>query len=200
MDNPFILLAIAIGLLVIFYFLFRRTPAQAPGQNEKGGNGEEEMFTFDPKQDVAKPVSRRKVTIIAPTQTIGGVKRKLRVEAKDLPTLAGIQVPKGKGIDALLVLVMDDRVLFADSDQEVYEFDPPLTYVIEYTKEDAAAAPKDDKGTPRLSIVTGYPTEDGWKFERLDTLVEPNPANGGGTLTAKLSKMNPKDPKWIGQP
>jgi hypothetical protein len=158
------------------------------------------MFTFDPQQNVAKPPSRRKVTVTAPVQKIGGAKRRLRVEAGDLPTLAEIQVPKGKGIDALLVLVINDRVLFADSDQEIYEFDPPLSYAIEYTKEDAAAAPQDANGIPKLSIVTGYQAEDGWKFERLDTQVEPNPATGGGMLTAKQSNMHPKDPKWIGIP
>lgn len=200
MDNPFILLALAIALLVIFYFLFRRLPAGATNPDGNGGTSKDEMFSFDPQRDGIKPVSRRKVTVTAPAQTIGGKKHKLRVEAKELPTLAEIQVPKGKGIDALIVLVIDDRVLFADSDQEVYEFNPPLTYTIEYTKEDAAAAPKDGNGAPRLSIVTGYPADNGWKFERLDTQVEPNTATGGGTLTAKLSKLYPKDPKWIGQP
>lgn len=198
MNNPFILLGIAFGLLVIFYFLFRRAPASGP--DETGKSTEQDTFTFDPQSDTLKPVSRRKVTVTAPAQTIAGVKRRLRVEAKDLPSLEDIQAPEGKGILKLLVLLIDDRVMLADTDEEIYEFDPPLTYAVEYTQEDAAAAPKNADGTPTLSIVTGYPAEDGWKFERLDTKVESNPATGGGTLTAEQWTMHPQDPKWVGIP
>lgn len=198
MNNPFILLGIAFGLLVIFYFLFRRAPA--PGPDENGKTLEEDVFTFDPQRDLLKPVCRRKVTVTAPVQTIAGVKHRLRVEARDLPNLPDIQVPDGKGIDALLVLVIDDRVLLDDSDQEVYDFEQPLVYTIEYTNEDADAAPKNDDGTPKLSIVTGYLAEDGWKFAQLGTTLEANPSTGGGTLTARQWTMHPKDPKWIGIP
>lgn len=197
MNNPFVLLGIAFGLLVVFYFLFRRKPAQSPGQDDK--LAEQDVFIFDPAREQIKPLSRRKVTVMAPAQTVAGVKRKLRVEAKNLPTI-DVQVPQGKGIDALLVLVIDDRVMLADSDQELFEFNPPLTYSIEYTKEDAEGVSKNVDGTPKLSIVTGYRADDGWKFERLNTKVEPNSATGGGTLTAELANMHPKDPKWIGNP
>lgn len=198
MNNPFILLGIAFGLLVIFYFLFRRAPG--PGPDEKGKSAEQDTFVFDPQSDTIKPVSRRKVTVTVPAQTIAGVKHRLRVEAKDLPGLEDIQVPQGKGIDKLLVLLIDDRVMLADTDEEIYEFDPPLTYAVEYTQADAAAAPKNADGKPTLSVVTGYLAEDGWKFERLNTTVESNPVTGGGTLTAEQRTMHPLDPKWVGVP
>jgi hypothetical protein len=196
--NPFILIGIAIVLLVIFYFLFRRTPEVPP----PGGKGstDEETFVFDPKQEATRAFVRRKVTVTAPAQIVGGVKHNLTVEADSLPALPEMEIPKEKGIDALVVLVINDRVHLADADQEIYEFDPPLTYVIEYTKEDTASAPANLDGTPRLSIVTGYRADDGWKFERLPTTVQPNSETGGGTLTAQIANMHPKDPKWIGNP
>jgi|GEM_PF-2658431 hypothetical protein len=196
--NPFILIGIAIVLLVIFYFLFRRTPEVPPPGGK--GSADEDTFVFDPTQEAARAFARRKVTVIAPAQMMDGIQRRLVVEADSLPTLPAMEIPKEKGIDALGVLVINDRVRLADSDQEVYEFDPPLTYVIEYTKEDAASAPTNLDGTPRLSIVTGYHAEDGWKFERLPTTLQPDSATGGGTLTAQIANMHPKDPKWIGNP
>ncbi|RIK24605.1 MAG: hypothetical protein DCC52_12225 [Chloroflexi bacterium] len=158
------------------------------------------MFTFDPESDALKPMSRRKVTITAPAQMLRGARRKLVVEAQPLPSLGELKIPANKGIEKLLVLVIDDRVRDAETRDEVYEFEKPLTYVIEYTKEDIAATTLNADGTPRLSIVTGYQTQDGWKFERLPTKVTPNPKTGGGTLTAQVKTLQPLDPKWISIP
>src|SRR5206468_11374506 len=102
--NPFLLLGIALVLLAIFYFLFRRPNAVAPNSKDQEGD-EPEMIIFDPEEDAVKLLSRRKVTIAAPSQTIGGVKRQLLVEANTLPNLPDLQVLKVKGIDKLIVLV-----------------------------------------------------------------------------------------------
>lgn len=198
--NPFLLFGIAIAILVIFYFLFRRPSEGIKNPNEKEEGNEDEMFVFDPERDGISRLSRRKVTIVAPAQTINGSRRKLVVEANPLPDLTGLEIPEGKGIDKLVVLVIDDRVRTRDTREEVYIFERPLTYTVEYTKEDAAATTTKPDGTPRLSIVTGYQAADGWKFERLDTTVTLDPNTGGGTLTAKIKNLQPKDPKWIGSP
>lgn len=198
--SPFPILGIAFLLLAIFYFLFRRTSNKAVDPDENGGTNDDDMFIFDPDLDAVKFQASRKVTVNAPDQTINGTRRKLIVEANTLPKLADLKVPAGKGIEKLLVLVIDDRIRTKDTREEVYEFDSPVTYTVEYTKEDAAATTKNAEGTPRLSIVAGYQTADGWKFERLKTTVTPNPRNGGGTLTAKIKNLKPKDPKWIGIP
>jgi hypothetical protein len=197
--SPFPILGIAFLLLAIFYFLFRRTPNKALEPDENGGP-DDDMFIFDPDLEAVKFQASRKVTVNAPAQTINGTLRKLTVEANTLPKLPDLQVPAGKGIEKLLVLVIDDRIRTKDTREEVYQFDSPVTYTIEYTKEDAAATTKNADGTPRLSIVAGYQAADGWKFERLKTTVTPNPRTGGGTLTAKIKNLQPKDPKWIGIP
>lgn len=196
--NPFLFLGIAIVLLVIFYFLFRRRPGKTVNPNENGGT-DEDMFVFDPQQEAVKLQARRKVSVNVP-QTVNGVRRKLVVEANTLPTLPDLQVPAGKGIDKLLVLVIDDRIRTRDTKEDVYQFDSPVTYTIEYTKEDAAATTMNADGTPRLSIVAGWQVGDVWKFQRLQTTVTPNPKTGGGTLTARVKNLQPADPKWIGIP
>ncbi len=198
--DPFLLLGIAIAILVVFYFLFRRPIGGIRNPDEKEEGTEDDMFVFDPERDGISRLSRRKVTVKAPAQTINGARKRLVVEANPLPDLPNLQIPEGKGIEKLVVLVIDDRVRTRDTGEEVYEFDSPLMYTIEYTKEDAAATTTNDDGKPRLSIVTGYLAEEGWKFERLDTKVTPNPKTGGGTLEAKIKSLKPQDPKWVGVP
>lgn len=197
--NPFVFIVLAIVLLAVFYFLFRRAPAP-PSDPKARGSDNEDTFVFDPMQDAVKPFTRRKATITAPAQNVGGVMRKLTVSANPLPAYSQLEIPQEKKIDALVVLVGDFRVSYADTGTEVNDFTEPLTFVFEYTKEDAATTGLNADGSPQLSIVTGYPAGDGWKFEKLLTKAVPNPDTGGGTLTATVRTLHPLDPQWIGRP
>lgn len=194
---PWFVVILFVVLAIVAYYFWR-------SQNERlrAPSSEDEMSqTFDfPEQAGAVALNRRTLRIIAPTQIVRGKKQKIRVELAPLPAIGVLKPPPEKGIDALLALVVNPMVLAQDTGDALTAFDPPLTITVQYKKEDAAETSTDEKGIPKLSIVCGYEAEDGWRFEKLPTTVTPDAKGNGGTLTAQLKTLAPKDPLWVGKP
>jgi len=199
--NPILLLVIvALIILIILALWGRSRQNQGESGKDDGNNANEDVFTFTENTDEsAIPVAARTVQIAAPVQTLRGKATHLKIVANPLSQVGAPVLPEGKGIDQLMVLVLNSSVRDSQTDDELYEFSPPLRMTINYKAADASKAPTDDKGVPRLSIVTGYQVDNGWRFERLPTTVTPG-ANGGGTLQANISTLHPQDPHWIGVP
>lgn len=197
--DPILLLIIVVVVLVVLFLLFRRSqPAPPPAD---GNGGDSTTFTFDTERDALVPTVARKVTIVAPSRAVGQAKHKVTVEPRPLKDVGDwTKPPDGKGIDELLVLVINPALRDDVTKEELYDFPTALEYTVQYLPEDAAKATKDSEGKPLLSIVTGYPADGGWKWQRHDTKVTFDSATGGGTLFAKISQLHPNDPQWIGRP
>lgn len=195
---PFTVVFIAVVLIVIFYFLSRR---QRPVPNPPGvSETESDTYEFAPDDQSLSPVAGRIVRVVAPAQMIGGAKRRLQVIPRPLSGVGEASVPAGKNF-ALITLVLNPEVQRLDNGDPVSDFPDPLTLTFYYTARDAAATDKNADGSPQLSIISGYLSKnDGWRMERLDTTVTPDPNTGGGTLEAKLDTLYPNDPQWIGRP
>lgn len=199
--DPLLLIIIVVVVLVVLYLLFRRSQPAPPPANGNGGDGDSTTFTFDTERDALVPTVARKVTIVAPSRTIGQAKHKVTVEPRPLKDVGDwTKPPDGKGIDELVVLVINPAVRDDVTKEELYDFPTALEYTVQYLPEDAAKSTLDADGKPRLSIITGYSADDGWKWERHETTVTPDSKTGGGTLTAKINQLHPKDPQWIGRP
>jgi hypothetical protein len=193
---PFLVVFIAVLLIVLFYFLSKRQSRQADSPEDP------DTFDFEPDTQSVTPTVLRKVRVVAPVQTFGDTKQRVYVQANPFPPgVDQVNIPSGKGIDALLTLVIEPVVRRLDNDAEVNDFSDELSLTIYYTAKEVAATELDSFGRPMLSIVSGYRDEsEVWRLERLDTRVTPDPNTGGGTLTAKLKTLHPKDPQWIGRP
>lgn len=188
--DPIILLVIVVFVLFVLVALGARMQYREDSPDSPVNL--DATFEFDEDSEQLSPTARRKTSIFAPAQDSPGGKRKLDITAMPLPDLTGATPPAEKGIDALLVTVLNPSVRFADSDLAVNDFSPALTLIVDYKPEDAMATTMEN-GIPRLSLATVYQSEDGWRFERLDTEVKPN-VEGGGTLTALLNTLQPNDP------
>lgn len=195
--EPIWIVIIIVVLIAIYYFWSRLQPPK-PG-TPRINDEQPDVFEFDPDTDQLAPIIRRKVRFVAPPQNMRGGKQRVTITPDKLPSTQGAEPPAAKNI-SLDVMVIEPQVQLAETNEYVYDFDPPLELTIFYKKEDAAKTTLDDNGVPRLSIITGYHSPDGWKFERLSTTVTPDPQTEGGTLTAQVSTLHPQDPAWVGHP
>lgn len=196
--DPIIILVLGLAVLAILYFAFR---SAGGNPSEKGKSvGSDDVFEFDGSEENLATNVRRRVQIIAPAQPSGNGTRKISIEALPLPQTGELKPPESKGITELLVTVINPRAQYADTRQEVNDFANPLTMTIHYTAKEFAATDVGENGQPRLSIVVGYQDNAGWHFERLATTVSHNPETQGGTLTAQIQTLHPKDPAWISRP
>ncbi len=190
--DPILLLVIALFILLILAVVVARL------RRESGQSGQADTFEFDEDTDSVSPTTQRHTLIRAPVQTIGGVKHRLSVVANPLP-MGGIpDVPPDKGIEELVLTVINPAVRTADTGEELFDFNPPLEITVNYKEQDAGSA--QTAQAPRLSLVTLYPVEGGWRMERLPTQVQPDKVEGGGTLSAKIRTLRPSDPVAIGRP
>lgn len=187
--QPVLLLVIAFFIVLVLIVLTasgrRGRPAPPPTDAD--------TFDFEADNDAAIPTVRRATHIVAPVQQINGSPRHLSISVTQLPNMTGVQPPPEKDIAAIFAVIINPRVVIAGTETEVYDFADSLTVTVNYTGEDAAAYPVGADGNPTLSLATAYQTDDGWKFEKLATTVTPD-NSGGGTLTAALSTLHPKDP------
>lgn len=194
--DPILLLVLVIFALLVLFAVGSRM------YRNGGSSGEtrpaEQTFEFDPDTENVTPTVRRKTRLIAPAQFAAAPNRKLAVQALPFTDTSQAIPPPGKGIDAILVTVLNPSVRYTDSDAEIYEFDPPLTLVVNYQPEDEAATTMN--GTvPQLSLATVYHDDTGWKFERLPTTISPS-GKGNGTLTASVTTLHPADPFVVCRP
>lgn len=193
---PFIIVLLAVVLIALFYYLSRRQSREADSPEVP------DTFDFEPDTESLTPTVLRRVHVEAPVQTFDGVKRRVSVEANPFPPgVDQVDIPSGKGIDALLTPVWEPVVHRVDNNAEVNDFSDELSITIYYSPKEVAATELDAFGRPLLSIVSGYRDAYGvWRLERLATDVQPDPGTGGGTLNAKLKTLHPNDPQWIGRP
>ena len=193
---PWIAVIALLALVVLFYYFWhsRQDGALTPINQDNAP----QTFNFEADQGIAA-LSRRKLRIEAPGQIARGKRQPVRIERKPLPALEDLKPPPEKKIDALLVAVINPVVFAAQTGEPLVTFDPPLTVTIYYDKADAEKT-KSDNGLPRLSIVSAYESADGWKFEKLPTVVKANADGNGGTLVAQLWTLEPNDPLWVGMP
>jgi hypothetical protein len=195
--DPLILLVLVIFAVLVIIVLGQR--AQRGGQVPDDSTFTEETFEFPEDAESLKPTARRNTSIVAPMQSTASGMRKLAISALPLPDLSSAIPPPEKGIDAILVTVLNPDVRFADTDAEVYDFDPVLRVTVNYKPEDRDATTMED-GKPRLSLATVFESEGGWRFERLATAVVPDAEGGGGTLSALLETLQPDDPVVMCRP
>ncbi len=196
MDTFVLILAIGmIVLLALILIIYRFTRKEIQEIEHR----QEDTITVNRFETGRHPV-RRNLTVDAKAQRHQGASRKITVEAGALPDLTNVTPGKDKGIDAIVQVVMNPIVRYADSREEVIEFEPPLEIVIDYTAEDAKATTLNAEGIPQLSITQAYQTPEGWKWERLKTRVSPTSPGGPGTLHTQLHTLRPKDPLMITRP
>src|SRR6187399_1250339 len=132
--DPLIVLVLVVFLIVVLYLVFRS--GRFNKQDEE--STQDTVYDFDASEDISATV-RRTTQIVAPAQQSRGGKRKIVVEALPLPDTDNLQPPANKGIDALLVTVINPRVRFADDDNELNDFAPPLTMTIHYGAQETDA-------------------------------------------------------------
>jgi hypothetical protein len=195
--DPILLLVLVVFVLLVLFAVAQRI--QKNGDTPGEPIIADDAFDFEEDTENISPTVRRKTRIVAPVQSAGGGKRKLTIRPMPLQNLTGVTPPPEKGIDAILVTVLNPSARFVDSETEVYNFDPPLTLMVSYKPEDQAAT-SSQNGTPQLSLATVYQSEKGWRFERLPTTVRPNSTNEGGTLIASLKTLQPNDPVVMCRP
>ncbi|MBI4674378.1 MAG: hypothetical protein HY741_22265 [Chloroflexi bacterium] len=190
------IVAFVVFVIVVYYFWH--------SQNEGVGAPPSEdnvAQTFDyEEQDGAAALVRRKLRVVVPAQKGKGKPQKVRIDLKRLPALDSLKPPPEKHIDALLAVVINPVIFASESGEQLTTFDPPLTITIHYEEQDAALTTNSSDGVPQLSIVTVYESSDGWRFEKLQTTVSPNPNGNGGTLTAQVTTLEPDDPFCMGMP
>lgn len=141
----------------------------------------------------------RRVQVTMQDQGHQGKKRPMQVEAIPLPDTSGVEPRPDKGIEQVVAIVMHPTIRFADSGENIEQFDPPVEMEVEYTAADVKATTTDARGVPRLSLSLGYQAPDGWKWEKLDTHITPRGPNGG-TLHAKIHTLKPLDPLFVTRP
>lgn len=198
MDTTTLLVVIVlIAVLIIVIYLLRRGTS-APGLLEPGGGqtGGESRFAFAPSDEAGRTsLVRRRVSIVAPDQVVDGRSRKLVVEALPLPEDPKEPPPPGKGIDRFIGAVIHPRVRYADTLDELTDFNPPLTISVNYLRSDAGMS-EDSAAAPKLSLITYYRDGEVWRWQRLETIVDA----AAMTCTAKLETLTPADPVGMGNP
>lgn len=132
----------------------------------------------------------RHTKIHVPGQASG---KTLTIRSNPLPSESVPTAPANKGIQGIIRWVIEPDIRDQNNDP-VYDFDPPLTVSIDFQADDVQAA----GGKPRLSIITMYKDGNTWKFERLNTMVTGSAS--GGTLTASVRNLHPRDPFALGFP
>ena len=149
----------------------------------------------DTPQEFTRNASRR-VTIVAPPQIVDGKRQAVVVTALPLPTKPPPNPPEGKGIQRLINMVINPHVQVVETGRTLYDFNPPLTFTIEFTAEDAKAATRDPvTGAPQLSIITHYQDEKkGWRWQKWETAVKWVKSSDTGTLKADVKTLHPNDP------
>ncbi len=192
---PIVLLVLVIFAVLVLIVLL----AQGANSGSRGDDVQEDTYDFKDDNNAAVPTVRRHARIVAPAQIVEGRQRRLVVSALPLADIGDDKPPAEKGIAAILLTLMNPSVQTMDTKTLLYNFDPPLKLTFDYTGDDAAATTLGADGKPQLSLITAYPSQSGWKFERLATTVEPN-GFGGGTLTAWLYTLHPADPIAMGRP
>ncbi|HZQ09367.1 MAG TPA: hypothetical protein VFD70_22505 [Anaerolineae bacterium] len=194
---PVILLVLIIFAVLVLLVLI--TQRSQESNDDRPRDVQEDTYEFDDDNNSAVPTVRRRARIVAPAQIVEGSQRRLVVSALPLTDIGDNKPPAEKGITAILLTLMNPSVQTMDTKTALYNFDPPLKLSFDYNSDDAAATTMGADGKPQLSLITAYPSDSGWKFERLATTVEPNGA-GGGTLTAWLYTLHPADPVAMGRP
>lgn len=196
---PILIGVIVLFFLVALFFVFRQN-----NEEEKVNNGKPDsqnvVFEFEQDREGFVATARRRIRFVMPPQKNLAARQRITIQLEPLPKLDQLEIPSGKGIEALQLLIANPVARMSETYQQVYDFDPPLSVTVYYTKEDTAETTFHPDGTPRLSIVSGYESQEGWRFERLDTRVQADKETGGGTLTAELRTLHPNDPLWTGRP
>ncbi len=139
----------------------------------------------------------REITINPQDQHHKGEHRKIKVEAASLEDLSKENPNGANGIESIVAVVMTPNVRYADSGESVTQFEPPLDVKVRYTDADAAGAASAN-GLPQLSLGVAYPTDGGWKWERLKTHVTKEGTSG--TLHTKLHSLHPNETIIICKP
>ncbi|MGB8646964.1 MAG: hypothetical protein WCF84_17135 [Anaerolineae bacterium] len=167
------------GLLVAFlYFLRRRAQQETPEPpGQRTGLGPP-TYHFDPNVS-------RKVSVTAPDQK----GRPLHVEARPIGPDPDTRPPEGKGIQELIVTVINPAVTDMGSRTPVTTFDPPLVFTVSYEPSDADKA----GGAMNLALALYYQEKETWRWQRLATVVDPAQM----TLTAEVATLTPLDPMGI---
>lgn len=189
--DPIAILAALVAIAAAILYFFRLRSSTPPRPDRLGSD----TFTFTPEPTDAVPLVKRKVTIVAPPQTTAKGSARVKITAQPLPADPPAPPPAGKGIERLITTVINPSVTNADTGAALSDFDPPFSVTIEYTDADAEAGGAKD-GRPRLSLVTFYQAQDGWRWERLTTEVDAERRQ----LKAQLRTLQPKDPFGIGAP
>lgn len=200
MDPILLLVIAALVVLILVVVLSRKAGKRTdPPLND----ADTETFEFPADETGLTPITRRRTLVRVAPRTIGGVPRKLLVTAAPLSLPDDLTPPQSKNIAELVVAVINPSVRIAGTDQEVYEFDPPLELTVDYTSADAdkgKAAGASAAVAPELSLITVYNDGSDWRYERLATTVNHDAATNSGTLTAPLETLHPQDPVAIGRP
>lgn len=143
---------------------------------------------------------KRRVSINAPAQTVGGAKHEVDVNALNLPTEIPVLPAKGTNTVKLLTVIMEPEVRTKDTNQIVTTFDSPLAITVDFTAEDSRAVNKGADGKPLISLITYYRDGNVWKWERLKTTVTCVAPCETGTLSAQITNLRPNDPVSDGTP
>ncbi len=197
--EPIVLAILLLLALVIALLFFQDT-----GSTLREGFLRRYAFSFDP---ATNPRVKRKVTIIAPPQTINEEKYAVVVEALPLPADPPSAPPDGKGIKQLIAGVIHPEVHTKEGSKTLSDFDPPLLVRIEFTPDDGNAVPPPGlDGLPHLSLITFYPVRaasptkgDNWRWQKLEPEDDYQRFYERNTLTGKLSTLTPADPIGIGE-
>lgn len=192
--DPILVLVLVLFIVLVLVAVFSRANRSGDGTAR---DSETELFTFEEDGVSAVPTTLRRTEIRVPAQSINGARRKLTVVAAPLPAMPNDAPPAEKGIEALVAMVINPVVRDAETNQELYEFDPPLEIAVRFKPEDTTETGDEP---PRLSLITAYLAGQGWKFERLPTAVTSDGPGKGGTLRAQLRTLQPQDPLVIGRP
>lgn len=197
--DPILIIVLVIFLVLVLLAVTTRNRSNGTnGQPASDPNAT--TYDFDVDTEGVIPTVGRRVRIQAPGQNVNGAMRKLDITAMPLPRVGELTLPPEKGIQSLDILVLNPSARIAGTNQELYVFDPPLTVSVELTPEDMQYSQTEISLPRTRSIITGYESESGWRFERLPTTMSANNATGGVTLTAQVNTLNPKDPMWAGRP
>jgi hypothetical protein len=141
--------------------------------------------------EAGKAQVERQVTINPRDQHHQGAHRKIKVESASPADLSNVKPNGANGIEQVLAVVMRPVVRYADSGQDISQFEPPLDITVRFTDADVKATTLDANGLPRLSLGAVYPADGDWKWQRLKTHVSKD--GDGGTLQAKLHSLHPDE-------
>ncbi len=133
---------------------------------------------------------RGTVTITAPLQK----GNEIAIDAQPLPPDPDAPPPAGKGIKRLIRTAIHPQVTDKTTGAALTTFDPPLTLTVSYSADDLTGVSNGPDGNPQLFLVTFYNAGDTWRWQKLETTVDPVQQ----TLTATLATLTPLDPVGVG--